>query len=102
MELVGIYADEGVSAAKSLDKRTGLLRLLADADQHKFSVFLFKDLTRFSRNAAQYYKVAERLEKACRDTLADGIMTKDLALLSDRAESSVLTEDFISAVAERL
>ncbi len=47
-------------------------------------------------------KFAERLEKACRDTLADGIMTKDLALLSDRAESSVLTEDFISAVAERL
>ena len=47
-------------------------------------------------------KFAGRLEKACRDTLADGIMTKDLALLSDRAESSVLTEDFISAVAERL
>ena len=45
---------------------------------------------------------AGRLEKACRDTLADGIMTKDLALLSDRAESSVLTEEFISAVAERL
>ncbi len=45
---------------------------------------------------------AERLEKACRDTLADGIMTKDLALLSDRAEDSVLTEDFISAVAERI
>lgn len=63
MELVGIYADEGVSAAKSLDKRTGLLKLLADAEQHKFSVFLFKDLTRFSRNAAQYYKVAERLDK---------------------------------------
>ena len=63
MELVRIYADEGVSAAKSLDKRTGLLQLLADAEQGKFSVFLFKDLTRFSRNAAQYYKVAERLDK---------------------------------------
>lgn len=63
MELVRIYADEGVSAAKSLDKRTGLLQLLSDAEQGKFSVFLFKDLTRFSRNAAQYYKVAERLDK---------------------------------------
>ena len=63
MELVRIYADEGVSAAKSLDKRTGLLQLLADAERHKFSVFLFKDLTRFSRNAVQYYKVSERLDK---------------------------------------
>ena len=64
MELVEVYADEGVSAAKSLDKRTGLLRLIADAEQHKFSVFIFKDITRYSRNAAQYYKVAERLDKA--------------------------------------
>lgn len=64
MELIEVYADEGISAAKSLDKRAGLLRLIADAEQHKFSVFLFKDITRYSRNAAQYYKVAERLDKA--------------------------------------
>ena len=44
----------------------------------------------------------ERLEKACRDTLAAGIMTKDIALLSDRAENYTLTDDFISAVSERL
>ena len=45
---------------------------------------------------------ADRLEKACRNTLADGIMTKDIALLSENAESYVITEDFISAVAARL
>ena len=64
MELVGIYADEGVSAAKSLEKRTQILKLVSDAENHKFSVVLFKDITRWSRNAAQYYKVQERLDKA--------------------------------------
>lgn len=62
MELVGIYADEGVSAAKSLEKRTGILNLIADAEHGKFGVILFKDITRWSRNAAQYYKVQERLD----------------------------------------
>ena len=64
MNLVEIYADEGVSAAKSLEKRTQILRLVADAELHKFQVVLFKDITRWSRNAAQYYKVQERLDEA--------------------------------------
>lgn len=64
MELVCIYADEGVSAAKSLEKRTGILNLVADAERGKFGVILFKDVTRWSRNAAQYYRVQERLDKA--------------------------------------
>ena len=63
MELVGIYADEGISAAKSLEKRTGILSLVADAERGKFGVILFKDVTRWSRNAAQYYRVQERLDK---------------------------------------
>lgn len=63
MELVEIYADEGKSASKSLEKRTELLRLIADAEAGKFSVFIFKDITRYSRNAAAYYKVQERLDK---------------------------------------
>lgn len=65
MELVEIYADEGVSAAKSLEKRTQILRLITDAEAGKFEVILFKDITRWSRNAAQYYKVQERLD-ACK------------------------------------
>lgn len=59
-----VYADEGKSASKSLDKRTELLRLIADAEKGKFKIVLFKDLTRWTRNAAAYYKVEERLEKA--------------------------------------
>ena len=63
MDLVEVYADEGVSAAKALEKRTEILRLVSDAEAGKFSVILFKDITRWSRNAAQYYKVQERLDK---------------------------------------
>ena len=64
MEVVGLYADEGKSASKSLEKRTELLRLLEDAKGGKFSVVLFKDITRWSRNAAAYYKVQEVLDAA--------------------------------------
>lgn len=65
MTLIGIYADEGKSAAKSLEKREALLRMIADAEMGKFDVILFKDITRWSRNSAQYFKVQERLD-ACK------------------------------------
>ena len=45
---------------------------------------------------------AERLGKACSDTLSAGIMTKDIALLSEREGSYAFTDDFITAVAERI
>lgn len=61
--VVGVYADEGKSASKALDKRTELLRLISDAEKGKVSVILFKDITRWTRNAAAYYKVQERLDK---------------------------------------
>lgn len=64
MNIVEFYADEGKSASKSLDKRTEILRLLNDAEIGRFSVVLFKDITRWSRNAAQYYRVQERLDKS--------------------------------------
>ncbi len=64
MEIVEIYADEGVSAAKSLDKRKECLRLLSDAEGGRFQVVLFKDITRWTRNASTYYKCQERLDKA--------------------------------------
>lgn len=64
MEIAEIYADEGVSAAKSLDKRKECLRLLSDAEKGKFQVVLFKDITRWTRSAATYYRCQERLDKA--------------------------------------
>lgn len=46
----------------------------------------------------------ERLEQACFDTLADGVMTKDLAALCDagRKTKCVNTEEFLDAIAEKL
>ena len=46
---------------------------------------------------------ADRLEKATIDTIEEGKMTKDLALITINPNPVVLnSEDFIKAVAERL
>lgn len=58
-----LYADEGKSANKALSKRTALLQMVKDAEAKLFDIILFKDITRWSRNSAQYYAVQERLDK---------------------------------------
>lgn len=63
MNLVRIYADEGVSASKALHKRKGILQLLEDAEKGETDVILFKDLTRWARNEFQFYTVQNRLDK---------------------------------------
>jgi len=45
---------------------------------------------------------ADRLEKACIDTVEAGIMTKDLASLAEGPVTAVDTEGFISAIRSRL
>ena len=46
---------------------------------------------------------ADRLEKATIDTIEDGKMTKDLALITTIQNPVVLnSEEFIKAIAERL
>lgn len=64
MTVYKVYADEGISASKSLLKRKALLEMLDDAEHGLFQVILFKDITRWSRSASNYYKVQERLDKA--------------------------------------
>ena len=64
MTVFDLYADRGKSANKALNKRTDLLRMLRDAESRKFDCILFKDITRWSRNSAQYYAVQDRLDKA--------------------------------------
>ena len=63
MQVYKVYADEGISASKSLLKRKALLSMLEDAEKGKFQCILFKDITRWSRNASNYYKVQDRLDK---------------------------------------
>ena len=64
MVVYDLYADKGKSANKALSKRTELNRMLHDAELKKFDCILFKDITRWSRNSAQYYAVQDRLDKA--------------------------------------
>lgn len=45
---------------------------------------------------------ADKLEKAVLDTIEDGVMTKDLAAVSDGSPGSVSTDDFLKAVAGRI
>lgn len=63
MTVYDLYADRGKSANKALSKRTELNRMLRDAEAKKFDCILFKDITRWSRNSAQYYAVQDRLDK---------------------------------------
>lgn len=61
--VVGVYADEGVSASKTLTKRKALLRMVSDAEMGNIDLIVFKDLTRWSRNGSAFYKVQDRLDK---------------------------------------
>lgn len=63
MDLIRVYADEGVSASKALHRRKGIVQLVEDAERGLFDVILFKDLSRWSRNPSQFYAVQDRLEK---------------------------------------
>lgn len=61
-EVVGIYADEGISARKKASKRPALQRLLRDVEAGKVDLIAFTKLDRWFRNIAEYYKVQEILE----------------------------------------
>lgn len=61
--VVGVYADEGKSASHNLDRRKALLRMVEDAEAGKVQTILFKDITRWSRKASDYYRIQDRLDK---------------------------------------
>ena len=48
--VAGIYADEGISARKSMSKRKELMRLLEDIRQDKIDMVLVTKLDRWFRN----------------------------------------------------
>ena len=60
--VVGVYADEGVSARKAISRRKELQRMLADADEGRIDIIIIKCLDRWFRNVADFYKVKERLD----------------------------------------
>ena len=60
--VVGVYADEGVSARKAISRRKELQRMLADVDEGRIDIIIIKCLDRWFRNVADFYKVKERLD----------------------------------------
>ncbi len=53
-------------------------------------------------NTKELIDFADKLEKACIDTMESGIMTKDLALIANGETKSVNTADFLKAIRENL
>jgi isocitrate dehydrogenase len=54
-------------------------------------------------NLPKLIDYADKLEKACLDTLNDGIMTKDLIALSEGIQTkTVYTDEFIAEIKSRL
>lgn len=61
-KIVGIYADEGISARKSMIHRKELLRLLEDVKQNKIDMILVTKLDRWFRNIKDYNITEEILQ----------------------------------------
>lgn len=62
-KIVGVYADEGVSARKPVSKRPALLRLLADVEKDKIDIILVTKLDRWFRNIKEYQITQEILDR---------------------------------------
>lgn len=63
MRIVGLWADEGISARKPASKRPALQDLLNEVRSGNVDIILFIKLDRWFRNVKEYYKVQEVLEK---------------------------------------
>lgn len=62
-EIVGCYADAGITARKKMKHRKELLRLLEDVKSGYIDLIIFTKLDRWFRNISDYYKVQEILDK---------------------------------------
>ena len=60
--IAGYYADEGISARKSMKFRKGLLQLLEDVKQEKIDMILVTKLDRWFRNIKDYNITEEILQ----------------------------------------
>lgn len=62
-KIVDHYTDAGVSGGKAAMKRPQMSRLLEDIQEGNIDIVLFTKLDRWFRNAQEYFKVQEILEK---------------------------------------
>jgi DNA invertase Pin-like site-specific DNA recombinase len=62
MQIVDIYADEGITARKALNKRLQFQRLISDVKAGKIDLILVTKLDRWFRNIKDYHNTQEILE----------------------------------------
>lgn len=62
LSVVGLYADEGITARKKYRNRTEFMRMLKDVQAGRVDVILFIKLDRWFRNIADYYEVQKILD----------------------------------------
>lgn len=62
MQVVDLYADEGVTARKKYRNRSAFMRMLTDVQADRIDLILFIKLDRWFRNIADYYEVQRILD----------------------------------------
>lgn len=62
LRLVGVYADEGITARKKYRNRNEFMRMLEDVKAGKIDIILFIKLDRWFRNVADYYEIQRILD----------------------------------------
>lgn len=67
-ELVGLYADEGISGTKTKNRKA-FLRLMEDAQAHCFDMLVVKDISRFARNTVDLLQNVRTLKSLGIETL---------------------------------
>ncbi|WP_051067937.1 recombinase family protein [Octadecabacter antarcticus] len=76
MEVVEIYSDRAVSGANLM--RSGIQKLLRDADAQAFDVVLTEAMDRFSRNQADIASIFQKLQfrAVVIETLSEGLLSE--------------------------
>lgn len=62
--IANIYLDEGYSAHRTYKKRPALMRLLTDIETGNIDLIAMTKFDRWTRKAADYYEIQERLDRA--------------------------------------
>lgn len=85
---VGLYADEGKTAAKQIRKRKEIHRLLQDIRDDKIDLVIFTRFDRFTRNPEEYFKMMETLNE--KGVQWKAIAQPELDLNTDMGQTLIL------------
>ena len=91
-ELVGIYADEGISGTR-LQRREQFQALMRDAGKGRFEVVVVKDISRFARNTVDFLQSVRKLKEL-------GVNTRFLTANMDSLGESEFVLTLFGALAQ--